>query len=180
MLRGKGFAGCEVIGNGSCGLTKYIGHNGIQSHIADGKRILKTVLFAALHRDQLITVAGKPTQHADIQVWDEAAFYKANAKQITDPLGIFRVILVFLYSLYPFGVGNYDPNTAFFKDVEYRAPIFPSGFHTDIPVVLEQPISKMLYSRLEIRPAQPNLFRKNNEGNAGTEPQAMNRCLNNS
>ena len=73
----------------------------MQRHIADGKRILKSVFLAALHGNQLIAVAGKLTQNTDIQVWDETAFYKANAKQIPDPLGIFRIIFVSLYSPYP-------------------------------------------------------------------------------
>ena len=141
MFRVKGFVGCEVIRNGSCGFTKHIGHDRIQSHIADSERILKAVFLAALHGNQLIAVAGELPQNADIQVWDEAAFHKANAKQVSDPLRILRIILVSLYSLYPFGVGNYDPNTAFFKDVEHRNPILPGGFHTDIQtVVFQKPI----------------------------------------
>ena len=138
MIRIKGSVGCEVIRNGSCRFTKHIGHNGIQSHIADSECILKTVFLAAFHGNQLIAVASKLSQNTDIQVWDEAAFYKANAKQITDPLGIFRIIFVSLYSLYPFGVGNHDPNTTFFKDVEYGNPVLSGGFHTDIQTVVFQ------------------------------------------
>ena len=106
MFRVKGFVGCEIIRNRSCGFAKHIGHNRIQCHIADSKRILKAVFLAAFHGNQLIAVAQKLTQDTDIQVWDEAAFHKTNTKQIPDPLGIFRIILVSLYSLYPFGVCN--------------------------------------------------------------------------
>ena len=143
MVRVKGFIGCEVIRNGGCGFAKHIGHNGIQCHIADGKGILEAVLLAAFHRNQFIAVAGKLTQNADIQIWDEAALYKANTKQITNPFGVFRVILVSLYSLYPFGIGNNDPDTTLFKDVEYRNPILSGGFHADIQtVVLQKPVGK--------------------------------------
>lgn len=143
MFRVKGFVGCEVIRNGSCGFTKHIGHNRIQSHIADSERILKAVFLAAFHGNQLIAIAGKLTQNADIQVWDEVAFHKANAKQITDPLGIFRIILVSLYSLYPPGISDNNPDTALFEDVEYRNSILPGGFHTDIQTfVFQKPICK--------------------------------------
>ena len=128
MLRIKGLVGCEVIRNSSCGFTKHIGHNRIQCYIADCERILKAVFLAAFHGYQLIAVAGKLTQNADIQVGDEAAFYKANAKQIPNPLGIFRIILVSLYSLYPFWVRYYNPNATLFKDVEYRNPVLSGGF----------------------------------------------------
>lgn len=54
------------------------------------------------------------------------------------------------YSLYPFGVSNYDPNTTLFKDVEYRNPIFPGGFHADIQtVVLAKPIGKAIQIGVE-------------------------------
>ena len=94
MFRVNGFVGCKVIRNGSCGLSEHIGHNRIQCHIADSKSILKSVFLATFHGDQLIAVTGKLTQNTDIQVWDEAAFYKTETKQITDPFGIFRIILV--------------------------------------------------------------------------------------
>ena len=145
MIQVKGFVGCEVVRNCSCGFTKHIGHNRIQSHIADSKRILKSVFLAALHGNQLIAVAQKLTQNTDIQFWDEAAFHEANAKQIPDPLGIFRIILVSLYSLYPFRVGNHDTNTALFEDVEYRNPVLSSGFHADIQtVVFQKPVREMV------------------------------------
>lgn len=48
MVRVKGFVGCEVIRNGGCGFAKHIRHNGIQSHIANGERILKVVFLTAL------------------------------------------------------------------------------------------------------------------------------------
>ena len=89
-------------------------------------------------------------QNTDIQVWDEAAFHKANAKQIADPLGVFRIILVSLYSLYPFGVGNHDLNTAFFKDVEYGNPVLSGGFHANIQAaVFQKPVCKTVQVRIE-------------------------------
>ena len=143
MLRVKRFVGCEVIRNGGCGFAKHIGHNRIQCHVADGKRILKAVLLAAPHRNQFVAVTSKFAKNANIQVWDEATFHKANTKQIPDPLGIFRIILVSLYSFYPFWVSNNDPNTTLFKDVEHRNPILSGGFHTDIQtVVFQQPVRK--------------------------------------
>lgn len=150
MLRIKGLVGCEVIRNSSCGFTKHIGHNRIQCYIADCERILKAVFLAAFHGYQLIAVAGKLTQNADIQVGDEAAFYKANAKQIPNPLGIFRIILVSLYSLYPFWVRYYNPNATLFKDVEYRNPVLSGGFHADIQtVVFQKPICETVQVRIE-------------------------------
>ena len=95
------------------------------------------------HRNQLISIAGKFPKNADIQVWDEAAFHKTYTKQITDPLGVFCIILVSLYSFYPFRIGNNDPDTTFFKDIEYRNPILSCGFHADIQAaVFQQPVCK--------------------------------------
>ena len=88
-------------------------------------------------------VAGKLTQNADIQVWDEAAFDKANTKQIPNPLGIFHIILVSLYSLYPFGIGNDDPDTTTFQNVEYGNPVLSGRFHANIlTIVVQKPIRK--------------------------------------
>ena len=42
----------------------------------------KPQIIPAFHGYQLIAVVGKFTKNADIQAWDEAAFYKTNAKQI--------------------------------------------------------------------------------------------------
>ena len=102
MLHVKGLVGCKVIRNCSCGFTKHIGHNRVQRDIADSKSILKPIFLAAFHRRELVAIAGKLPQDTDAFVWDETAFHKPNAKQIPDPLGIFRIVLVSLYSLYPF------------------------------------------------------------------------------
>ena len=143
MIRVKGFIGCEVVRNCSCGFTKHIGHDRIQSHIADCERILKAIFLTAFHGHQLIAVAGKLTQNADIQVWDEAAFHKANAKQIPDPFGILRIILVSLYSLYPFGIGN-DNIDFIFQNIKDRNPVFSCGFHTDImTIIVEKPLTEL-------------------------------------
>ncbi len=54
------------------------------------------------------------------------------------------------YSLYPFGVSNYDPNTTLFKDVEYRNPILPRGFHADIQtIVFQQPVRTTVQIRIK-------------------------------
>lgn len=114
------------------------------------KRILKTLLLAAFHRNQLVAVTSELLQNANIQSRDETAFYETDEKQITDSFGILRIILVSLYSLYPFGVGNHDPNTALFQDVEYGNPIFPGGFHADIQtVVFQKPIRKTVQVGIE-------------------------------
>ena len=150
MVRIKGFVGCEVIRNGNCGFTKHIGHNGIQCHVADSKRILKTVLLTASHGCELVAVASKLSQDADVQIWDKAAFHKAKTKQITDPLGIFRIILVSLDSLYPFWIGNNDPDLSLFQNVEYRSPILSGGFHADIQaVVFQEPGGKTVQIRVK-------------------------------
>ncbi len=43
MLGVKIPVGCEVVRNSGCGLAKYIGHDGIQRHIANRKSVLKEV-----------------------------------------------------------------------------------------------------------------------------------------
>lgn len=141
----KGFVGCKVACDGSCGFTKYIGHNRIQCYIADAKRILKAIFLAAFYRYQLMAVAGGLTQNSDIQVWDEATFHRSNVKQIPNPLGVFRIVLVSLYSLCLFWIGNHYPNTTLFQDVEHRDPILSGGFHANIQaVVFQQLVSKMV------------------------------------
>ena len=80
VLSVKFHIGCKVVCNGSCRLAEHIGHNGIQCHIADRKSVLETVLFTALHGDELIAVAGQFPKDANFLIGDKTAFDKANAK----------------------------------------------------------------------------------------------------
>ena len=58
-------------------------------------------------------------------------------------VGIFGIILVSLYNLYLFGVGNDNQNTALFQDVEYRNSVLSGVFHADIQtVVFQKPVRK--------------------------------------
>lgn len=66
------------------------------------------------------------------------------------PLGIFCIILVSLYSLYPFRIGNNDPDSSLFQDVEYRDPILSGGFHADIQTVaFQEPGGKTVQIRVK-------------------------------
>ena len=94
MLWIKILIGCQVIRDCGRGFTKHIRHNGIKSHIANGKSVLKTILLTALHRSELIAVAGQLPQDTDILGRNKAAFHQTDAEQIPNPLGILCVILV--------------------------------------------------------------------------------------
>ena len=85
MLGTKGFIGCQVRHDSGHRFTEHLRHNRIQSHIADGKSILKTVFLAALHRSELVTIAGEFTQDAGIFVRDKAALYQPDPEQVADP-----------------------------------------------------------------------------------------------
>ena len=114
------------------------------------KDFKNAVLLAASYRHEFVAIAGELPQDTDVFVWDEAAFHKSNAKQISDPLGVFRIILVSLYSFHPFGICNYDPNTAHFENVEHGNPILPGGLHTDIQTrILMKPIGKSVKIGIE-------------------------------
>ena len=114
MLGVKILIGCEVVRNCGCGLAKHVGHDGIQRHIADGKSVLKAVFLAAFHRREFVAIASQFAEDTDILVRNKAAFHQADAEQISDPLGILRIILVPLYSLDPLRVGDDDTDLPFF------------------------------------------------------------------
>lgn len=150
MLWVKILVGCEVVRNGSCGLAKHIGHDGIQRHIADGKSVLKAVFLAASHGYQFIAVTSQLTEDADILVRDKAAFHQADAEQISNPFGVFGIILVAFYSFDPFGIGDDDPDASLLQDIKGRNPILPSGLYTNIhAVVLMEPVGKAVQVRIE-------------------------------
>ena len=58
MLWVKILIGCQVICDCGRRFAKHIRHDRIKSHIADSKGILKTILLAAFHRSEFVTVAG--------------------------------------------------------------------------------------------------------------------------
>ena len=51
------------------------------AYIADRKSVLETVLFTALHGDELIAVAGQFPKDANFLIGDKTAFDKANANR---------------------------------------------------------------------------------------------------
>ena len=150
MLRVERFVGCQVIRDGGCGFAEHIGHDGVERDIADGKSVLKSVFLAAPHGCELIAITSELTQDADILTGDEAAFDQTDTEQVADPLGIFGVVLVSLYSFHPFGVGDDDPDAAPLKDVDNRHPVFAGGLHADVEtVVLVKPVCKAVETGIE-------------------------------
>ena len=143
MLWVKILIGCQVIRDSGRGLAKHIRHDGIKRHIADGEGILETVLLTAFHRSEFVAVTGQLSQNTDILSWNEAAFYQADAEQVSNPLGIFGVILISFHSLDPFRVGNGNTDAPLFQDVEHRHPILSGRLHAHIQtVVFMEPVSK--------------------------------------
>lgn len=136
MLRVEGFVGCQVIRDGGCGFAKHIRHDGVESNIADGKSVLKSVFLAAPHRCELIAITSELTQDADVLTGDEAAFDQTDTEQVANPLRILGIVLVSLYSFHPFGVGDDGSDAAPLKDVENRHPVFSGGLHADIETVV--------------------------------------------
>ena len=127
----KDFVGCQVIRDGGCGFFEHIEHNGVQSHIAYGESILKTVLFAAFHTGQLVAVPGQLPKNTGILIGDKAALNDADMEKLTDPFGIFGIILFAFYGTHPFGVGYDNTQTSLFQTVEHRNPILSGGFHAE-------------------------------------------------
>ena len=143
MCRIKDFVGCQVIRDGGCGFSEHIGHNGVESHIAYGESILKTVLYAAFHTGQLVTVPGQLPKNTGILIGDKAALHDTDTEKFTDPFGIFGIILFAFYGTHPFGVGNDNTQTSLFQNVEHRNPILSGRFHADIEAVVSvQPVSE--------------------------------------
>ncbi len=154
MLGIKILIGCKVVRDSGRGLAKHIRHDGIKRHIADGEGILETVLLTAFHRSEFVAVTGQLSQNTDILSWNEAAFYQADAEQVSNPLGIFGVILVTLYSFDPFWIGDDDANAPFFQDIVDRDPVLSSGLHADIQtVILMEPVGKVVQVRIKRREA---------------------------
>ena len=81
---------------------------------------------------------------------DKAAFHQADAEQISNPFGVFGIILVAFYSFDPFGIGDDDPDASLLQDIKGRNPILPSGLYTNIhAVVLMEPVGKAVQVRIE-------------------------------
>jgi len=126
-------------------LPKDIGDDRIQCNITDGKGILKPVLFAALAGSQFIPVSCKFPEDTDWFARYIASRYKPKSEQISNPFGIFGIVLIPLDSLYPLGVGDGDIDFVFQK-VEYRHPIFSRGFHADVQTgIVQQPFLEFKY-----------------------------------
>lgn len=146
----KDFVGCQVICDGSCGFSEHIGYNGVESHVAYGESILKTVLFAAFHTGQLVTVSGQFTENAGILVGDKTALYDTDTEKFTDPFGVFGIILFAFYGTYPFGIGDNNTQPSLFQNVEHRNPILSGRFHTDIETAVGvQPVGEPVQVGIE-------------------------------
>ena len=89
------------------------------------------VLLPGQHIGELHTIAHQVTELADVGRRDKAGLDHAAHIQVANPLGILTVGFVALLRLCVLGVGQCDP-AALFKDIEYRNPVFPCGFHTDV------------------------------------------------
>jgi len=104
---------------------------------------LEPVLFAGFAGNKLKPVTGILPQDSDRFAGDKTAGNKAEAKQVADPFGIFRIILVALYSPDPLGIGNSGVDSVL-KQIEYWHPIFPGRLHADIKaIVVKQPLLKL-------------------------------------
>lgn len=154
MLGVKIFVGCEAVRNSDCGLAKHIGHDGIQRHIADSKSVLKAVFLAAFHRREFVAIASQLAEDANVLGRNEATFYQTDAEQISDPFGVLGIILVALYSLDPFRVGDDDTDIPFLQNVEDRDPVLPGGFHADVQTtILMEPVGEAVQVGVERRKA---------------------------
>ena len=152
MLRVKILIGCQVIRDCGRRFVEHIRHDGIKRHIADGKSVLETVLLAAFHRSEFVTVTCQFPQNTNILGRNKTAFHQTDAKQVSYPFGVFGVVLISFHSLDPFWVGDDDTNASLFQNVEYRHPVFPGGFHTHIQAaILVKPISKAVQFGIEHR-----------------------------
>jgi len=102
---------------------------------------LKTVLFTALHGNELRSVTGKLPKESYGFRRNETPGNQTQPEQITDPPGILGIVFIAFDSFDPFGIGNGNAQPVFFEEVEYRNPVFPGRFHADIQaIVSKQPI----------------------------------------
>ena len=75
---------------------------------------------------------------------------RADAKQISNPFGVFCIIFVAFYSFDPFRIGDDHADSLFLQDVKDRNPVLSGGFHADIQtVVLAKPIGKAIQIGVE-------------------------------
>ena len=143
MLRGKGIGSYKVVRDGRGRFAKHVGDDSIEGHIADGKNILETILFAGFAGNKLKPITGVLPQDSDRFTGDKTAGNKAEVKQVADPFRIFLIIFVAFYCLDPFGIGNGNVD-GILKQIEYWHPIFPRRFHADIEaVVVKQPLLEL-------------------------------------
>jgi hypothetical protein len=143
VLGVKGIGFYKVVSDGSGGFAKHVGNDSIKGYIADGKNILESILFAGFAGNKLKPITGILPQDSDRFAGDITAGNKAEAKQVADPFGIFRIILIAFYCLDPLGIGNGDADGVL-KQIEYWHPIFPGRLHTDIKaIVVKQPLLKL-------------------------------------
>ncbi|VUX17001.1 Uncharacterised protein [Blautia obeum] len=101
------------------------------------------VLLSGQHIGELHTAAHQVTELADVRRWDKAGLDHAAHIQVANPLGVLAVGFVALLRFRVFRVRQGDP-TGLFKDIEYRNPVFPCGFHADIRAgVFRKPVSQI-------------------------------------
>src|SRR5699024_7118178 len=120
----KGFAWMfqDIVGNGTCRLSKNVTKDIIKLQIGDGQAVLCTVLFPGEHVGELEAVAHQVSQLADFRRRDKTWFYHVAHEQIADPFGILVVGLIAFLWLRIFGMSQSD-KTGLFEDVKNRDPV---------------------------------------------------------
>jgi hypothetical protein len=135
VYRVKGIRGNQVVRDGRGRFAKHVGDDSIKGYIANSESILKTVLFTAFTANKFVTVSGVFTENTNGFTGNITSRYQTQPEEVSDPLGIFLIILVSFYSLHPFGVGDSDMDGIFQKIVDWD-PILPGGFHADVKAVV--------------------------------------------
>lgn len=152
-IRVKFIGSDQIIGDSRSRFAKHVGNNGIKSNITNGEGILEAVLFTAFAAGELETVAGVLPKDTDFPAGDKAAGNKTKPEKVADPFGIFGIVFVAFYSLYPLRVGNGDIDYIF-QNVKDGNPILTGRFHADIKAgMIKKPLFKMPDITVESREA---------------------------
>ena len=96
---------------------------------------MDAVLFPGQYIGELHTVTHQVPKLVDVGRWYKAGLDHAAHIQVANPLGVLAVGFVALLRFRVFRVRQGDP-TGLFKDIEYRNPVFPCGFHADAQAIV--------------------------------------------
>ncbi len=143
MLRIYGIRVQQVVCDFRGRFPEHIGDNPIQGEVAHSESVLVTVLFTGTHGNEFVPIAGQFPENPDLFSGDVAAGHETHSEQVSDPSGIFLVILVALDSRNPFGVRD-DNMEGIFKNIPDRNSVLSGAFHTDLPaVVVQEPLPEI-------------------------------------